>query len=343
MGKPGREALDEALEMLAPYGPSYRGGLSNHGPMTAEALVSLGRHDAVIDWVKRYRARLEDPLKPRARIAAPKWREALGDRSRGGDWEQWFQNELAESPWREVVARWVPRLAPGMAAAGLHGVIRAGHAVCSIAVVENPLRRAELARALAYWATEYLELPGRYSRPGKLAPASALAHVPRLPDDQRLGRGLISTELRDLIGFEAFPAVIDLVDPSAGSPTFLSDLIATFAGTFTNTTVKSFDFLHAVTGAAAVAELTPYVAPADQAGVKACIWQVNGALFARYSRPGLDAAVEPRESADFERLAKLAVASGDEHTIKLTAACRREWQRNQDHRLLTATAKRVSR
>ena len=37
------DALDEALERLARKGPEYGGGLSNHGPMAAEALVALGR------------------------------------------------------------------------------------------------------------------------------------------------------------------------------------------------------------------------------------------------------------------------------------------------------------
>lgn len=35
--------IDEALEMLEGSGPEYTGGLSNHGPMAAEALVALWR------------------------------------------------------------------------------------------------------------------------------------------------------------------------------------------------------------------------------------------------------------------------------------------------------------
>ena len=62
-------------------------------------------------------------------------------------------NELAESSWQEVVGAWGPRLAPGIAAAGLHGVIRVGHAVCSLRAKENALRIDELARALSYWAS----------------------------------------------------------------------------------------------------------------------------------------------------------------------------------------------
>jgi hypothetical protein len=51
----GEDALEHALSLLAQSGPSSSGGLSNHGPMAAEALVSLGRPDAVVPWVERYR------------------------------------------------------------------------------------------------------------------------------------------------------------------------------------------------------------------------------------------------------------------------------------------------
>ena len=46
--------LDEGLSRLAVTGPEFRGGLSNHGPMAAEALVRLGRADAVEHWLDGY-------------------------------------------------------------------------------------------------------------------------------------------------------------------------------------------------------------------------------------------------------------------------------------------------
>ena len=48
------EVLDEGLSRLAVTGPEFRGGLSNHGPMAAEALVRLGRADAVEHWLDGY-------------------------------------------------------------------------------------------------------------------------------------------------------------------------------------------------------------------------------------------------------------------------------------------------
>src|SRR5207302_8597015 len=50
---------------------------------------------------------------------------------------------------------WVPRLMPALAVALFHGAIRAAHAVRAIDAVDTPARRAELARALGYWAARY--------------------------------------------------------------------------------------------------------------------------------------------------------------------------------------------
>jgi len=47
--------MDEALALLAPYGPDLKNGLTSHAPMAAEALAALGRPDAVMPWLERYR------------------------------------------------------------------------------------------------------------------------------------------------------------------------------------------------------------------------------------------------------------------------------------------------
>jgi hypothetical protein len=57
-------ALDLALERLARTGPEYRGGLANHGPMAAGALVALGRPDVVARWVDAYAVHLDPPRRP---------------------------------------------------------------------------------------------------------------------------------------------------------------------------------------------------------------------------------------------------------------------------------------
>ncbi|HVB17230.1 MAG TPA: hypothetical protein VNF04_11885, partial [Stellaceae bacterium] len=52
------EPLDEALDRLRPYGSELANGNFNHAPMVAEALCALGRPEAVLPWIERYRPRM---------------------------------------------------------------------------------------------------------------------------------------------------------------------------------------------------------------------------------------------------------------------------------------------
>ena len=89
--------LDEALSILQRHGPKYGPyGNSNHGPMAAEALTTLGRDAAVLPWVERYATSLDDQPTPVATIDPADWREALGKPSRCPHWRRLFGRELAE-------------------------------------------------------------------------------------------------------------------------------------------------------------------------------------------------------------------------------------------------------
>lgn len=129
----------------------------NHGPMASEALAALGMERRLDEWVEVYLARVG----PEARLIAPEvnrhfeWEEALGDYRRLPEWMGFFGQQIAGAGWQSVVAAWVPRLMPGLAAALFHGVIRTAHAVRAIEAIDTPARRAELARALGHWAIWY--------------------------------------------------------------------------------------------------------------------------------------------------------------------------------------------
>src|ERR1700756_835975 len=171
------DVLDEGLSRLSGTGPEFRGVLSNHGPMAAEALVRLGRADAVEHWLDGYLKRLDAAPRPGDRITDATWRDALGKLNRVADWEVYLRAQLAQEPWQDVLARWWPRLLPGVAAAATHGVIRASHAARSLDAAgeaRQTERRDELARALAYWAASYIELPGTARPSGTLDPAAAI-------------------------------------------------------------------------------------------------------------------------------------------------------------------------
>ena len=98
----GGDVIDEALDLLGRYGPEYGNGLSNHAPMACEALVALGRPETVLPWIGRYKGRLREPPGRQDAIRVDAWREALGDVRRVGDWIAFFEQALAEAPWKKV-------------------------------------------------------------------------------------------------------------------------------------------------------------------------------------------------------------------------------------------------
>ena len=167
-------SIDEMLDTLSFAGAEMVNGNANHGPMASEALFALGRDEAVLPWVEGYRNRLVDRPFPSLAIPRADWVEYLGARDRLGDWIQFFERELAEMPWQEVVRQWVPRLAPAIMSAATHGLIRTSHAARSLSSVETPQRKYELAQGLGYWAARYYTLPGEPS-------VANAGQPPRLP------------------------------------------------------------------------------------------------------------------------------------------------------------------
>jgi hypothetical protein len=184
MGNDG--ALDEAYERLHRTGPEYEGWLTNHGPMVVESMVRHGQERVVHRWLDRYVGRLDELPRGTAPIDAAELREALGDARRLGDWLAYFDREVRERPWREVLTTWWPRLLPGIAAGATHGVIRTGHAVHTLlrqGEASGP-RVVELGQALGYWAARWQPVPA--AAPGGTArPEDALAAVPRVPDQSQ--------------------------------------------------------------------------------------------------------------------------------------------------------------
>jgi len=318
-------ALDLALERFARTGPEYWGGLANHGPMAAEALVAMGRSDAVARWVEGYASRLGPPPSAGEAIPAAGWEAALGRRERVADWAVFFRRELAEAPWPQVLRLWVPRLAPGFVAAATHGPIRTGHAARALGSCETPPRLHELAEGLAYWAANFTRLPETTAAAGAARPSEAVTTLELLPAGERRSSGLITARLAGLLSFAPFKDVASRVVVSGDASAFFSDLTETFARIYVEnaTPGKLIAFVHAVTGPSAARLLLPY---ADEAGTRALMryaWQAAAALYVAMGDRPSQPPPEP-DPLDAASLVDRAVTNGDEHAIKLTEACLRE-------------------
>ncbi len=331
----GGDVIDEALERFGSTGPEFGGGLSNHGPMAADALIALGRPDAVVGWSEWYAQRLTEHPQPRNPIVAAEWREALGDIKRAGDWIAFFDAELRDQRWRDVLEIWVARLAPGIMAGATHGILRTAHAVRSLDRGGSVVRRHELAEGLGYWAARYQTMPGELAGSGALTPSAAIASVPR-PEEGGGRGGLITTAVRGLDPARMAP-VLGLVDVSSDPGTFVSDVTRTFVRQYlANADTAAIAFVHSVTAPSALRLLAPHLSDETRQAAMAYAWQACASLYAAFGRatdvPGEFEAVE----FDEDDFADRAVAVRDEHAIKFTDACLREYRLSGDAAFVVA-------
>lgn len=337
--------LDDALGRFAARGPEFGPGLSNHGPMAAEALVALGRGEEVERWAGWYISRLGDAPQVRNPIGADNWRGALGDIARVADWSAFFRRKVAEHPWREVVATWTPRLVPGIMAGATHGVLRTAHAVRSLERGETPRRVEELADGLGYFAARYQALPTAPGRGGALSPSEAIAHVQRMADDAPR-RGLIFKVVAQ-VPAERFADAINLVDPDVDPAMFIGDLTRTFVRQYlANADAAAIAFIHTVTAPASLRTLAPYLSPDDARDALRYAWQACAAVYAAYARaPQRPLVSDGAEGGAFDRadLVEQAVAARDEHAIKFTEACLREYDASGDGAFIDAARDAVRR
>jgi hypothetical protein len=316
--------LDDALDLLAEFGPDLRNGMTNHAPMAVEALCALGRPDAVPAWLARYRTELLPWPAGGTAITDATWPAALGRLDRAGDWRAFFARAVGAAPWREVLATWTARLAPGFCAAATHGVIRVGHAARSLAATETAPRRRELGDALASWAYAYQTLPGAPFAGRPLPPRQALAQVAIVPPAARRFSGTITSSLAALADFPSFAPVIGQLDVDDDPSRLLPALAEAFARAYlanAHDLLTAVVFIHGVTSVVALGHVLPVLTPAQRRQALRFAWQSGCALYAAFATaPPLDGPVAaPREPA--AAIVDLAIAHGDEHAIKFAEAC----------------------
>jgi hypothetical protein len=323
MPAPAYAPLDDALEVLASYGPDLTNGNFNHAPMVVEALCALGRPEAVFPWIEAYRPRMTPRAAAGETIDWSQWRAHLGRRDDFPVWSRLFATELAEASWQSVLDRWAMRLAPGYSGAATHGAIRVGHAARGLAEAETRVRLHELADALASLAASYGELPtAADALPAKLAPRAALAQVPIVPPERR-PPGNITTALSKLVEFPEFAAAIDLVDLGDDLDAAVARLAELFARVYLANAVDTRTFIvfvHSVTALHALGNLLPHVSKPTGRLLARHAWQAGCGLYAAFGgaapRDDIDAGEE-----DAGGLVDQAVANGDEHVVKFTEAC----------------------
>jgi hypothetical protein len=359
--------LDEAYERFHTTGPEFDGGLSNHGPMAVEAMARHGRSGAVHAWIDWYQDRLEDQPRGLTPVTRENWREALGEYTRLADWQTFLLREIRERPWRDLLVEWWPRLLPGVMAGSTHGVIRVGHAVRALreqeganlaaagherpdqgeaatplAATEGP-RVAELAHAVAYWATRWAPLGADPAQPAGLAgPAEALAQVPPVAE-----QGIsIGHRLRQLSATPGWSGALgSLRRPD--SPQQAVDLLAEVANAavldyLTHGQANPVMLVHASTAPTAVLRTLPVLPESLWVPSLDAAWLATAAVTAAYRNAPAAAeqvAAAVAETGDAQESFDRAVRHRDEHAVKFADAALDVYARTGDSRSLAAATR----
>lgn len=342
------DALDEALARLhrtdVEFASGRTDGLSNHGPMAAESLVELGGEARVMPFVLQYERRLR-PLP--ARDGRP---PVLGDPTTVMAFLDRYETALAVADPLPPLRAALDELMPAAVSGAAHGLLRTAHATRALLARDVPVRRREVAFALASWAIRHQRIPGA---PGSspiegLDVVSALLRVPLLPVAARVDAGLIVdrvAQVAEVPGFAEAVAAVDLdAMPMANA---ISSLAAAAARLFVRTPDARFVYLHALTGTSALRMLAPLLDEAASRRALGAVFHAVAALHATYghesSLRALDEPIATEGCLDREALRARALATDDDHDVKMIAAALREHAIDPRPEFLAAASIRVAR
>jgi Questin oxidase-like len=303
--------LVDLLDGEAAFDAEYASGLSNHRPMALLALARLGAtDDRLLAFERGYVRRLQAAPPPEPWPAGDPWAGRLGDRAAWPVYRDLFQEWLCSEFARDVLNQALPRLMQGCGAAAFHGLIRTAYAV-------QAAHRRELADALAYWACRWLDL----GAPSGAADTEAGGPT-RTTDPE--------TVLRQLrAGTSPAPLIFQRMQAAARPPAFQAaagrlqvdtSTLRQLSGLAAMAYAASGNFtaLHLVTSAHAMRVLLPFVDEPLHA-VRGYWWAFAAAVCASGMKAGPAPAPRP-----WPELVAAALASDDDHVIKLVDSCRAE-------------------
>jgi hypothetical protein len=318
--------LARLLEDGQRFSPSYGGGLSNHLPMTLIALTALGGDDGARDaHVQRYAKRLEPLHEADIHIDAARFDRFLGDWSAHAAYRRFFTQALAEHGTDATLAAWWPELAPGLAAAGFHGLIRLAYAL-------DAESRTEIASGLAYLASAHTPLIDRASSvaAGAADLAGALAELRTAFAGNRIEAGLIIEELRLATEEpEFFPHLkLPKLESAQDCAAVRADLAHVSVRLYLAS--PSFNSLHLVTGTHALETVLDKLPAAMHTRTLAHYWVAFCAAYVSIGAPAPAAIAKDGAAPDWQPSIAAAQKSPNDHLIKMVHTCKVQHARHGD-------------
>ena len=300
--------LNDLLAENLRYAPEYGDGLSNHLPMALYALQRLGAPpERLAALFESHAGKLSPRAAPQAPAAA--WQEQFGRPDAFEALAAHFDAAIGREGVQPVVRQALPLLMPGVGAAAFHGLIRTAYAL-------QAGHEREIAAALAYWACRHLPLAAPAGTGAPLAPADWLGALgTALAGCKPTGR-LIFDRMQAVAATEAYSRLAGTVHVHAGT---LAQLAAIATQRYLAS--RNFTVLHLVTSCHAMRLLLPLTESPLQAVRHYAAAYAAGFIASGIapSRPAMD--VEPLA---WSQIVPRAIASEDEHVIKLVDSCSEE-------------------
>jgi hypothetical protein len=316
----------ELLTASHRYAPLYGNRLANHLPMALLALDRLGADAAAMRRFADGYARKLLPAAVSSSGLDP--HDVLGS---AGDYPRFlafFQDRIREAGAEAVLHDWVPVLMPGLAASAFHGIIRLAYAI------EGGLED-EIARALAYWASEYAALPLSLE-PGAGTLDQIAERLRIKVANHAFKPGIIIDKMLE-IAWD--PALAGAVIQQAAPPSLRE--IAAF-GLDAYRRREDFTLLHVVTGCHAFRIVQAFAN--DKALARRYLWQaVLAAWLTVVAAPiGRAQAGGDGPEAGEEAIAARAILSSDDHVIKLCYSALCEYREYGDPAYLRIAARKLA-
>lgn len=319
-------------------------GMTNHCPMALCALAGMGAQPMRLqEFFDKWEGRFEVVAKPAAKtVNRETWPLAIGDASAFtalcGYFEEWIWTAGADAVLEQVLRR-IP-FAP--ASDAFHALIRLGYGLEAEHV-------GEIAAGLAVLVSGNLHIdPGSQQRVPAASVNHGLAALARATGGRTFPGEWIVVRLRAAASNPVFIATLPAA-PVQPHPQLLDDMAQAAIALYWQT--NNFTALHIVTGLHAARRVLAHLPAALAQRLLPEVWIALCAAYVSIGAPPLATLhVTLREedilvdSADtWQDLFTTAIASDDDHVIKMVYTCYCENQRAPSPLYLAAAARRAGR
>ena len=328
---PAHEKLNELLDANARFDLMAR-GTTNHCPMALVALAGMGASPARLQeffdmWEREY-ALSAPPVD--TIVSRHEWSRQLGNAAAFGALRLCFLDWIAEAGYVLVIAAVLEEVPFAPATQAFHALIRLAYGI-------EAAHPGEIASGLAALISSHLPIDARFDEARTAENVEAgFDNVVRAIDDSVVQGNSITSRLRAVAGDVRFRQAV-LAPPVTVS--LLDDLARATINAYWRS--PDFTVLHTVTATHAARILLAQLPDALAKQLLPGLWIALCAAYATVRKAANVETESPDAVVDWDDVCRMAVASNDDHAIKLAYTCLCEDRRNPSPLYLASAARIV--